>query len=269
MKNNTVHEMLAVAEECARQAGETCRERLSQTLDVSFKTSHADIVTEVDTEVERLVSRRIRERFPDHGILGEEGTGESDLRPFHTIWIIDPIDGTINFVQHGLNYAISIGVYRKGEGMVAGVIYDPSRDEMFTAIKREGAYLNGRRLDIRNDVPLKEAVISTGCFWSERARQKGFARVVETLAPECRGLRVLGSAAMELAYVACGRLSAYMTLFLHPWDCAAGLLLVEEAGGNVSRINGAEFDVLEKGTLLAANEHVYENVVTHTKTMNV
>ncbi|GAB7389072.1 inositol-1-monophosphatase [Bacillaceae bacterium] len=260
MDAKTKDQLADLAIRCAKEAGTWSLRRMKENVGIRCKTSHADLVTEVDTEVEKLVTKHILHRFPDHGILGEEGTFSGDPAAYETLWIIDPIDGTTNFVHQRLNYVVSIAVYHRGEGMI-GVVYDPSRDELFFAVKGQGAFLNGERLRLPDSLSLREALLCTGMFWSPRARQAGMTKLIEALAPECRGIRVLGSAALELAYVAAGRLSGYFSLALNPWDVAAGALIVQEAGGTVSRLTGKRFDGLQKGSILAAQAALHEKLL--------
>lgn len=247
---------------CAREAGELSRERLKRPFAVEFKTSASDLVTAIDKEVEQYVVEMIRQQFPDHGILGEEGSGKQGDGPEETLWIIDPIDGTTNLVHQQINYAISIAVYHRGEGVI-GVIYDPSREEMFTAVKGEGAFLNQRRLQLHKSVKLEEALLCTSVFWNKRAEQIGIDQLVKQLASRVRGMRLLGSAALELAYVAAGRLDGYVSLSLHPWDFAAGKIIVEEAGGIVTQITGKPLHHTQNSSVLACNPTFYEELRCH------
>jgi myo-inositol-1(or 4)-monophosphatase len=247
---------------CAREAGELSQERLKQPFAVEYKTSASDLVTAIDKEVEQYVVEMIHRQFPDHGILGEESSGTGDVGSHETVWIIDPIDGTTNLVHQQINYAVSIAVYHQGAGVV-GVVYDPSRQEMFAAVKGEGAFLNGRRLKLSKSVKLEEALLCTSVFWNKRAEQTGIDQLVKQLAGKVRGMRLLGSAALELAYVAAGRLDGYVSMSLHPWDFAAGKLIVEEAGGVVTQISGLPLDYLQNSSVLACNPTFYEELRYH------
>lgn len=259
MQSVQVDLIIQTAQEGARAAGELSLARMTQPYEVEYKTSASDLVTAVDKEVEERLVKLILSRFPDHGILGEESTFKGDLSSYDTLWIIDPIDGTTNFVHQQINFAVSIAVYHKGEPLV-GVVYDPSRDEMFHAVKGEGAYLNGRRLQLERRVKLEEALLCTSVFWNKRAEQMGVDTIVKKLAGKVRGMRLLGSAALELAYVSSGRLDGYVSMSLNPWDFGAGRLLVEEAGGVVTTMTGVSLPFDRKSSVMACNPTFYEEL---------
>lgn len=248
-----------LAIQCAREAGKLSLERLREPLAVEYKTSASDLVTAVDKEVEQKVMESILDRFPDHGILGEESMFKGDPENYETLWIIDPIDGTTNYVHQHINFAVSIAVYHKGEGMV-GVVYDPSRNELFTAVKGQGAYRNGEPLQLQRKVRLEEALLCTSVFWNKKAEQMGIDLIVKKLAGKVRGMRLLGVAALEMAYVAAGRLDGYVSMQLNPWDFAAGRILVEEAGGTVTQITGEPLPHNRKSSVMACNPAFYEEL---------
>lgn len=244
---------------CARTAGEISLARMMQPFTVEYKTSASDLVTAVDKEVEQHVVRTILQHFPDHGILGEERTFAGDPKQFDTLWVIDPIDGTTNFVHQQINFSVSIAVYHKGEGLI-GVVYDPSRDEMFYAVKGEGAFLNDQPLKLDRAVKLEEALLCTSVFWNKRAEQMGIDLIVKKLAGKVRGMRLLGSAALEMAYVAAGRLDGYVSLSLNAWDFGAGRIIVEEAGGVVTTMDGSPVPFDSKSSIMACNPAFYEEL---------
>ena len=244
---------------CARSAGELSMKRMKEPFTVEYKTSASDLVTAVDKEVEKHVIDMILERFPDHGILGEESTFAEDYRNYDTLWVIDPIDGTTNFVHQQINFAVSIAVYHKGEGLV-GAVYDPSRDELFYAVKGEGAFLNDRPLHLDRTVSLEEAILCTSVFWNKRAEQMGIDLIVKKLAGKVRGMRLLGSAALEMSYVAAGRLDGYVSLSLNAWDFGAGRIIVEEAGGRVTNMMGEPLPYDQKSSVMACNPTFYEEL---------
>lgn len=248
------------AKQWALEAGKLSLERLRSPLDVQYKTSTSDLVTKVDQEVEQYVVDAILRTYPDHGILGEEGTFTEDISGFDTLWIIDPIDGTTNFIHQHQNYVVSIAVYHKGE-VVAGTVYDPIRDEMFYAEKGNGAYLNGVPLYLREIKTLQQSLLASSTFWNEEAMRTGMDKKIQQLAQWSRGMRIFGCAALELAYVAAGRIDGYMSVTLNPWDFAAGNLLVEEAGGKVSRANGSRVCTLERGSILASNASIHQEFI--------
>ncbi|MBO8173222.1 MAG: inositol monophosphatase [Bacillaceae bacterium] len=251
---------LEMAVSCAKEAGQLSLKRLKHPLDVTYKTSASDLVTAVDLEVERFVVERILNTYPNHGILGEEGTIDRSLKGVHTVWVIDPIDGTTNFVHQKQDYVVSIAVYHRGEGVV-GVVYDPSRDELFHAVRGQGAYLNGKRLGLPEQMSMERALVCTSIFWNQEAVKTGLDRTIQEVARRCRGLRVFGCAALEMAYVAAGRLDAYISLSLNPWDFGAGRILIEEAGGKVTRLNGDPVSFDKKGSILASTPGIYEELL--------
>lgn len=239
-------------EEAAREAGALLRARLHADHQIRHK-GDIDIVTEVDLASERLIRERLLDRFPEHSFIGEEGgvsrTGSSEYR-----WIVDPIDGTTNFAHGFPFFCVSIGLEIHGD-LAVGVVYDPNRDEMFSAQRGGGATMNGRaiRVTARND--LRQSLLATG-FPYER---EGFDRALrgfERMSLASLAVRRAGSAALDLCYVACGRLDGYWEFVVKPWDVAAGVLLVEEAGGCVTRINAGTFSV-ECGEVLASNGAIH------------
>ncbi|MFZ5816452.1 MAG: inositol monophosphatase family protein, partial [Bacillota bacterium] len=220
--------------EAVRTGGAAMREQVGR-VTVQYKSSWSDLVTEVDQAVERSVFALIRERFPDHGMLGEEGGG-SFQREY--TWILDPLDGTTNFAHTLPNFVCSLACCRGAEP-VAGAVYDPSREELFLAVKGEGATLNGRPIRVDQAATLQEALIATNLLWD--MREERFQRLpeIQQLGRRVRGIRSLGAAALEMAYVACGRLTGFAQFRLAPWDFAAGALLVAEAGGRASQFDGS------------------------------
>ncbi|MEJ8543877.1 inositol monophosphatase family protein [Brevibacillus borstelensis] len=248
-----------LALDCARSAGELSLRRMKQPFTVEYKTSASDLVTAVDKEVEKHVIDEILRKYPEHGILGEESTFTGDPGKYDTLWVIDPIDGTTNFVHQQINFAVSIAVYHKGEGLI-GVVYDPSRDEMFHAVKGQGAFLNGQRLRLEKTVSLEEALLCTSVFWNKQAEQMGIDLIVKKLAGKVRGMRLLGSAALEMSYVAAGRLDGYVSLSLNAWDFGAGNILVEEAGGRVTTMDGQPLPFDRKSSVMACNPTFYEEL---------
>ena len=248
----------------AIEAGKMSLARLESPIEFTYKSSPSDLVTHVDKEIEEFLVKRILTHYPDHGIVGEEGTFERDPNEFETLWIIDPIDGTTNFVHQKLNYVISIGVVHQGVGMM-GIIYDPSRDELFCGKKGEGASLNGQPLRLEQPVKQKEALICTSLFWNQRAEEFGLDKVVYDLPKACRGIRVYGCAALEMAYVAAGRVDAYVSLFLNPWDFAGGKVILEEAGGKVSNLEGEELPFAKASTVVASNPFLFPELIAYMK----
>jgi myo-inositol-1(or 4)-monophosphatase len=195
-----------------------------------------DLVTEADRASERLVVERILANYPDHSIVAEEGGGREGSSEY--CWFVDPLDGTTNFAHGYPAFNVTLGLAR-GDEMIAGVVYDPLRDEMFTAEKGSGAYLNDRRIHVSKARTLADSLVSTG-FPSRKRNLSVNIHFYHQLAMATHGVRRGGSAALDLAYVACGRLDAFWEFGLNPWDLAAGTLLVTEAGGRCTDMRGAE-----------------------------
>jgi myo-inositol-1(or 4)-monophosphatase len=223
-----VHELLVLANAMALEAGALLAERQPQVRElVGTKSTPTDMVTEVDREAEALLVRRILSARPHDAILGEEGAyqaGTSGVR-----WVLDPLDGTTNYLYGYPAYAVSIGVEADGV-TVAGVVHDAARGETYTATLGGGAFINGRRLAVSNEERIPHALLGTGFGYDIEGRRKQ-AAVVARLLPQVRDIRRSGSAALDLCSVAAGRLDAYYEFGLNEWDRAAGILIVQEAGG--------------------------------------
>lgn len=247
-------ELLTLATDAARRAGDLLREGLDRPRTaVSTKSSPTDMVSEMDRAAEALLVDALLGARPDDGMVGEEGTdrdGSTGVR-----WIVDPLDGTTNFL-HGIpHFAISIGLEREGV-LVAGLVYNPATDELFTAEKGKGAFLNDRRrLRVAARRTLADAVVVTGIPHRGRPGHPRFLDEMKTVMMEVAGLRRSGSAALDLAYVAAGRYDGYWERGLKPWDLAAGIVLVREAGGHVSDVAGGD-KALASGDVLAGNSAI-------------
>lgn len=239
--------MLTTAIEAAREAGTLLREGVGKIKTIERKMNDAtNLVTEFDKRAEALIINKIRARFPSHDILAEE-SGSHDIQSDYR-WVIDPLDGTTNFT-HGLAlFSVSIGVEYRGE-MVAGVVYDPSADELFTAELGKGAFLNGVRLHVSSAEVLINSLLVTGFPYAFRQNPGRIVDHFENFLMESQGIRRLGSAALDLAYIAAGRLDGYWETTLNPWDKAAGVLLVKEAGGTVTDFLGNPDSIYTPATL--------------------
>jgi len=235
------------ASEAARAAGDVLQQ-WAHKFTVREK-GPANLVTEADFAAQETIVRLIRSRFPDHGFLGEEGLDESPRNQAFR-WIIDPLDGTSNYVHRFPYYAVSIGLEYEGQ-IVLGVIFDPNRDELFAAERKKGASLNGRAIRPSAVTALAQAFVVASLPSAIDARDLSVLRLLRVL-PHAQSLQRTGSAALNLAYVACGRIDGFWSSSLKPWDVAAGSLIVTEAGGAISRMDGGPFDPMLPD-LLATN----------------
>lgn len=227
-------ELGAIAQDLAREAGAVLRRRLDDVIAVTTKSTVTDMVTEVDHESERLIVRRLRDLRPGDGLLGEEGS--SDQGTTGVRWIFDPLDGTTNYIYGYPAFCVSIAAEVEGE-VVAGAVFDPLHDEMFSAVGGKGAFRNGVPVRVSPQASLATALVATG-FGYDPARRAFQGRVLADIVPLVRDVRRGGSAALDLCWVACGRVDAYYEFGLNPWDMAAGALIVREAGGRTGPYAG-------------------------------
>jgi myo-inositol-1(or 4)-monophosphatase len=233
-------EVLDLALELARRAGAIQRERYETEHDIATKSGSIDLVTEVDRACEKAIVDGIETHRPDDAILAEEGHGGDDETAQYR-WIIDPLDGTTNFAHGFPRFCVSIGVERAGERVVA-VVYVPRLDVRFDAVLKEGAWLGDRRLRVTPETEFGRALVATGFAYDVHRSHDDNLASFRNVVKAARGIRRDGSAALDLCYVAAGRLDAYWELKLHPWDVAAGFLIVEEAGGKVTDFGGGPPD---------------------------
>lgn len=227
-----------------------------QNLQVSVK-GPGDFVSQADMKAEKTIFEELQRARPDYGFLMEEG-GEVKGRDAQHRWIVDPLDGTTNFL-HGIpHFGISIALERQGQ-LVAGLVYNPAIDELYTAERGQGAFLNDRRLRVANRKYISDCVIGCGVPHLGRGDHGQFLLELRHVMNECVGIRRGGAAALDLAYIAAGRLDGYWEANLQPWDMAAGIVLVREAGGFVTDMNGRH-DMFERGDILAGNEKIREQL---------
>lgn len=247
--------MLNFAIQTARDAGRVLADRLGRAIQITNK-GDIDLVTDADLAAERLIIERIQSYHPRHTILAEE-SGETVRQGDRSEWkwIVDPLDGTTNFAHGYPCFCVSIALERAGV-LEIGVIYDPMRDELFAAERGHGATLNDRTIQVSETLDLNRALLCTGFPYDVRQRQE-FARHLHKFIMHAQGVRRDGSAALDLAYVACGRFDGFWEEGLNPWDVAAGVLLIEEAGGRVSRYDGNAFDIYTP-PILASNGLVHD-----------
>ncbi|ALS62435.1 MULTISPECIES: inositol monophosphatase family protein [Pandoraea] len=254
------HPMLNIAVKAARKAGNIIS-RASLDLDkvLVSKKQHNDFVTEVDKAAEQAIIDVLLQAYPDHAILAEESGEEHGKAGSEFQWIIDPLDGTTNFIHGMPYYCTSIALSHKGIVSQA-VIYDPTRNELFTASRGRGAYIDGKRIRVSRRDRLADGLIGTGFPFRDLQGVENYLKMFGTMTEHCAGIRRPGAAALDLAYVAAGRMDGFFEQGLNPWDMAAGSLLVTEAGGLVGNYTG-ESDFLFEGEVLAANPKIYAQMV--------
>jgi myo-inositol-1(or 4)-monophosphatase len=248
----------------AEEAGARLREFFAHGVETEYKGG-VDLVTVADRTSEKLIRERLSAAFPEHGIYGEEGTRVGLDREFR--WYVDPLDGTTNFAHGFPQFCVSLGLEQRPAGikpeedgtLVAAVIYDPMRNELFTAERGKGALLNGKPMHVSRTPELGEALVATG-FPSRKRHDSPNIHFYQEFTLRSHGVRRAGSAALDLAYTACGRIDAYWEFKLNPWDTAAGILMVEEAGGRTSDFSGNKFQ-LNSREILASNGLIHEELL--------
>ena len=249
-----MHPILNIAVRAARRAGSIINRASLEGGALNVRSKQAnDFVTQIDQAAEQAIMETVRKAYPEHGFVCEEsGSTAADAE---VVWIIDPLDGTTNFIHGFPQYCVSIAVRSRG-ALAHAVVYDPARNELFTASKGRGAFLNDRRIRVSKATRLTEALVGTGFPFKELSRLELYTRQLQTLMRTCAGVRRAGAAALDLAYVACGRLDAFWELGLSPWDMAAGALLIVEAGGLVGDLHG-DSGYLDSGDISAATPKIF------------
>jgi myo-inositol-1(or 4)-monophosphatase len=250
--------MIQLAIEAALEAGKYLKQSIGNIKNVETKLGQeTNLVTEIDKKSEALIIEMIRKKYPDHDFLAEE-SGSHDQKSEYR-WIIDPLDGTLNFTHGVPLYSVSIAVERRGE-IIAGVVYEPNLGELFTAEKGKGALLNQKPIRVSKVDRLIESMLVTGFPYTIRDNPDNAVQHFVNMLMKAQGIRRLGSAAVDLAYVACGRFEGFWEVSLNPWDMAAGVLLVQEAGGRFTDFHGSESSVYRK-QVLATNGLIHEPLV--------
>lgn len=257
-------EWVPKAEPIAREAGARLRQFLAAGVETEYK-GDVDLVTAADRAAEKLIRERLHEAFPEHGVYGEEGTRDRMEGEYR--WYVDPLDGTTNFAHGFPQFCVSMGLEHRPKSLapgedgtlVAAVIYDPTRDELFAAERGRGAWLNGKRFRVSRIPELAESLIATG-FPSRKRHDSPNVHFYQEFTLRSHGVRRAGSAALDLAWTACGRMEAFWEFNLNPWDTAAGILLVIEAGGRVTDFAGNPFE-LNSREILATNGLIHDEMV--------
>ena len=249
---------ISTASEIARRAGALLMEYFARGVKTEYKgTGTVDVVTDADRASEKLIVESLRDTFPDHGIVGEEGSRSQSSGGY--LWYVDPLDGTTNFAHGFPVFCVSLGLVRNGE-VIAGIIYDPTRNELFAAERGSGASLNGESIHVSKVATLAESLLGTG-FPSKKRHANPNIHFYHQLTLKSHGLRRPGSAALDLSCVASGRYDGYWEFKLNAWDTSAGVLLVEEAGGRVTHVDGSKFDVAESRDVLATNGLIHQELM--------
>lgn len=256
-----MHPMLNTAVKAARR-GAAIINRASFDVDriKVLEKGQNDFVTEVDQAAEQAIVDVLKQAYPDHAFLCEESGASANLHDDNeNVWIIDPLDGTTNFIHGFPQYCVSIGLQQRGQ-ITQAVVYDPSRNDLFTATKGAGAYLNDKRIRVTKRDKLADSLIGTGFPFRDMSNLEQYIDMFRAITPRCAGLRRPGSAALDLAYVAAGRLDGFFEKGLKPWDMAAGALLVTEAGGIMGTFVG-DSDYLYKGDVIAGTPKVFAQMI--------
>lgn len=242
------------------EAGAIIRDKINDPLKVQTKSGPKDLVTQIDKEVEFFFATKIKRFYPNHLLLSEEGFGDQTFNTEDTIWIIDPIDGTMNFVHQKEHFAISLAIYHKGIGEI-GCIFDVMENNLYSALKNNGAYKNNVKLaSIDQNVVLEESMISFSHRWLTENRFID-EKVMQELVRKVRGVRSHGSAALNFGRVAEGAIDAYITVHLEPWDIAAGKIIIEEVGGITTDLYGDHIGALERSSVITARPMVHKHIM--------
>ncbi|WP_010097927.1 inositol monophosphatase family protein [Ornithinibacillus scapharcae] len=260
MKNSRKKDVFGNAKKWILEAGNIIRQKIDDPLEIDTKSNPNDLVTTMDKDTERFFVEKIKSTYPDHLLLSEEGFGDEIPSLEGTIWIIDPIDGTMNFVQQKRNFAISIGIYHDGIGEI-GLIYNVMEDVLYYAKRGEGAFKNGKALmPLEKGLVLEESVIGLNHLWLCENRLVD-EKIMQDLVKTARGSRTYGSAALEFAFVAEGVLEGYLTMSLSPWDVAAGMILVDEVGGVTTTIDGEPINLLTRNSVFVGHPDIHKRII--------
>ncbi|MDG2304197.1 MAG: inositol monophosphatase family protein [Candidatus Binatia bacterium] len=273
MNTSSPSELVSVAAEIAREAGAEIRTRVPSPRQIATKANSVDLVTDTDHRIDALISERLAAAFPDHARLTEETGATTTGAEAPVCWVVDPLDGTVNFAHGVPHFAVSIAAVRgfqpgdpletpsTGAEILAGVVYDPMRDELFEATAAGPAKLNGEPIQTSPCASLSEALVASGFPYDRRERADEYLEDWKALLPRCRDLRRAGAAALDLAYVAAGRFDAYWERGLHAWDIAAGVLIVRRAGGIATNRAGRDL-FLDASEVLAAPTAIHAELLT-------
>ncbi|MBB5179029.1 myo-inositol-1(or 4)-monophosphatase [Planomicrobium koreense] len=255
-----LHEMDRYIKSLIKEAGHRIRTSFRGDIEIETKAHVNDLVTNIDKEIEQLFIERINTDYPGHRIFGEEGFGNDIQDLKGVIWMLDPIDGTMNFVHQQRNFAISLGIYKDGVGEL-GYIYDVVNDDLYHAVRGGGAYFNDEKLPMLQETSISESIIGMNAMWATPNKYVEHESTIR-LIRDVRGTRSYGSAALELAFVASGRIDAYISMRLSPWDIAGGSVIVREVGGMTSNFKGDKENLLVQDTFMAANPSIHGKILS-------
>ncbi len=253
MTRSELRQMVTFCREVAVGAGGILHRGFNRALKIQFK-GRIDPVTEYDFKAEKYITEHIARRYPHHAILTEEGSAVGETSEYR--WVIDPLDGTVNFAHGFPVYCVSVALEYRGE-IVAGAVYDPERAELFWAGKDQKAYLNGRAVGVSTETKLERSLLATGFPYDIGTSRRNNLGFFVRMAKAAQAIRRPGSAAIDLCWLACGRIDGFWELKLHPWDTAAASLIVTQAGGEVSRIDGDRYSIFDKD-ILASNGRIHK-----------
>ncbi len=248
---------LSVAIEAAKEAGKFLKMNLGKVKNIERKREEINLVTEIDKGSEKKIIEFIKNKFPNHSILAEESGETSKTSEYK--WIIDPLDGTTNYTHSFPVFCVSIALEYKGE-VIIGVVYDPNFDELFYAEKGKGAFLNGKKISVSKTDKLIKSMLATGFPYNVKENPDNCVEHFVNFLMEAQAIRRLGSAALDLVYVACGRLDGFWEVDLNPWDVAAGKIIIEEAGGMITDFYGNKFSIYTKG-VVASNGLIHQQML--------
>ncbi|MCX6799215.1 MAG: inositol monophosphatase family protein [Candidatus Diapherotrites archaeon] len=253
---------LLVAVAAAKEAGKAIMRYYGDSCKIRMKSERQGIVTEADIAAEQKIKGSILNAFPNAAILSEEDEQQPAGRDF--LWIVDPLDGTLNFSRRIKSFTVSIALWKQGR-VVLGVVLNPATKDLFCAEIEKGAFLNGKRIKVSSVPSLGESIIDIGLPDREDARKRDY-EMLQKVFPYLNSFRALGSAALQLSLVAAGSLDAFLEVDLHPWDVAAGVLLIEEAGGIVTNEKGERFDIFRDAVLVASNRAIHDTLIRRLNT---
>ena|SRR3972149_8607468 len=245
----------------SKRAGSLIKKGFGKTFSIEYKSNESNLVTEIDRASESLITEFIKAKYPAHSILAEEGGGVNNDSEY--LWVIDPLDGTTNFAYGLPIFSVSIGIQKNGV-TIAGVVYDVMRDILYSAELGKGAFANSKKIKVSNEKKLEHSLLVTGFPYNVAENPEGAFEKFTSLTKKARGIRRLGSAAIDFCYLASGVFDGFWEVYLHPWDICAGKLIAEEAGGLVTDFNGNPMDIYSK-KILATNGRIHDQIV---KVMN-